>query len=215
MGFHPKPRQGTCPLHPFIGASPQEDKCLVGYPCSGSAYPFGATPQNPTRGAWLRTGKGCAAKRRAGACVPRPFNLSKESVRHRRLPPLFRSVISSKMRLRAKQLARGLGRSPKWELRAQAGITHQALVLLGRSPNKGVKGARPPSGEWGGAPHRPPQPPMGSSTFPRGIGRLAACATATRHSGESGSRTSRMSDCPIPAAGRSSIPASPPAQAPA
>ena len=34
--------------------------------------------------------------------------------------PLIRSFLSSKWRLRAKLLVRGLGRSPKWELRAKA-----------------------------------------------------------------------------------------------
>ncbi len=50
-GSAPRPGRGHRPLHPVIGASPQEDKCLVGYPCFGLAFPFGATPQNPARGA--------------------------------------------------------------------------------------------------------------------------------------------------------------------
>ena len=41
------PAGGLSPCTPFVGASPQGIKCLVGYPCLGLAYPFGATPQAP------------------------------------------------------------------------------------------------------------------------------------------------------------------------
>ena len=38
------------------------------------------------------------------------------------------------------RLARGLGRSPKWKLRAKAEKRHQTFNSLGRSPNKGAQG---------------------------------------------------------------------------
>ena len=50
------------------------------------------------------------------------------------LPPLFRSYISSKKRLRAKLLARGLGRSPKWVRKAKAEKSPQTLYPLGAKP---------------------------------------------------------------------------------
>ena len=49
-------------------------------------------------------------------------------------------------------LARGLGRSPKWEPKAKAGKSPQTRFPLGRSPNNGVKGTLSPSGAWGKAP---------------------------------------------------------------
>ena len=96
-GAAPKPLAGGLPpCTPFIGASPQEIKCLAGCPCLCLAFPFGAAPQNPTRAAWLRTRKACGAKGKAAACVPRPFILSKKNCKVGRHLPLFRSFISGK-----------------------------------------------------------------------------------------------------------------------
>ena len=55
-------------------------------------------------------------KKGRGVQSPRPQLIEKTC---EMFPPLVRSLISSKIRLRAKELARGLGRSPKWVRKAK------------------------------------------------------------------------------------------------
>ena len=43
-------------------------------------------------------------------------------------------MIPRKLDLRAKRLAWGLGRSPKWVRKAKAGITQQTRIPLGAQP---------------------------------------------------------------------------------
>ncbi len=122
---------------------------------------MGLRPKTPREGLGYAQEKDVQQKvgpRRA--CVPRPFALSKNPWSIWRPLPLFRSNISSKKMLQAKGLARGLGRSPKWERKAKAEKSPQTLALLGRSPNNGVQGTLSPAGVWGKAAAGPPPPPV-------------------------------------------------------
>ncbi len=54
-GSAPRPGRGQVPCTPLLGLRPKGTMCLAGYLCLDLAFPFGATPQNPTRGAWPHT----------------------------------------------------------------------------------------------------------------------------------------------------------------
>ena len=80
MGFHPKPRQGTSPLHPGIGASPQEVYSFYRHSALALRSHLGLRPKTP------REPLGCAqekdVRQKVGprrVCAPRPFGLSKNS----------------------------------------------------------------------------------------------------------------------------------------
>ena len=109
------------PAPRYLGLRPKGILRLLMPFCFSSAFPFGATPQNPARAAWLRARNECVAKGRVAACVcAATLRLIEKPVKHRRPPLLFRSFASNKKMPRAKRLARGLGRSPKWVRKAKA-----------------------------------------------------------------------------------------------
>ena len=170
MGFHPKPRQGTSPLHPAIGASPQREQKFGGgillwipqpqssrraLPCpplvsvdsygslcasrkcpQGTREPpspiWGYAPKPRARGLAMHRKRMCSKGRGRGVCAAALQLI--EKIVSRRMLPLFQRFISSKKRLRAKRLARGLGRSPKWARKAKAEWHQQTLYPLGAKP---------------------------------------------------------------------------------
>ena len=120
VGVPPQtPAGGLSPCTPFLGLRPKRTLSLAGYLCFSSEFPFGATPQNPARGAWLRTRNEYAAKGRPQRVCAAALRLIEKPVKYRRPPPFIRSFASSKKMPRAKRLAWGLGRSPKWERKAK------------------------------------------------------------------------------------------------
>ena len=155
MGLRPTPRKGAMPPSPlYWGFAPRGIK-FGGFSLLWPCVPiWGYAPKPRARGLNTDKKKMCGKGRGRGVCAA-TLQLIEKTVRHRRRLSLFQRFISSKMRLRARRLARGLGRSPKWVRKVKAERRHKHMIPWGEAPTNGVQGDYPPAGVWGGTPTSP------------------------------------------------------------
>ena len=161
-GSAPRPSRGQVPCTPLLGLRPKDSSVCGLFSALALSSHLGLRPKPRARSlaANLLILENEAPEK--GQYPPTPhgfFGITKGCGAHTRRGPTFRRIFVS---CSTPRNSRGvLGRSPKWERKVKARITHQTHDSLGRSPNKGVQGDYPPAGVWGGAPPRPPTPHKG------------------------------------------------------
>ena len=149
------PAGDIVPCTPLLGLRPKGIKCLWMPFFFGSAYPFGATPQNPARATWR------------GASFLLEMKLRKRDSILRHLTGFFdklrRPLQGSRLfdahvfLVRAQAPRVGFwGVAPNGYTEPKKNGIHKLLNPWGEAPNSGVQGGHPPAGVWGGAPPRPP-----------------------------------------------------------
>ncbi len=150
-GSTPNPGRGPCPLHPVIGASPQGIMCLVGYPCFGLAFPFGATPQAPRER--LVPGQVKNVQRKGGSLSGAASACRKKPVGIRGASPFPEAQFPSILRLHAKSLAWGFGAEPQMATQGQSRDNKSnSESPWGEAPKTGCRGMIPLPGR-GAEPH--------------------------------------------------------------
>ena len=133
-GSAPRPGRGLIPCTPLFGASPQREQKFVGVILLWPCVPIWGFAPKP-RARILNTDKKKVRSEKAAPLMGPPQHIEKTcKVSEDTAFPFSSAPFPSIMRLRAKRLARGLGRSPKWERKAKAERTHQTLYPFGAKP---------------------------------------------------------------------------------